>query len=299
MEIAMWGQNLARTRFPAMVCNGGHQSGQSAAARNDEYWICSIPTVWPAHEGHSWWWPSWYWMSMVVCFVWWAFRFWQYLESNKTYFHRCHPSLLIGAYKCTQGANFRFTIMIIDQVSRYICIRHIATLPLPGWSLARTALTVGLRAPPGQSLSLPMFKGLKTKPGNCEERQFFFKLVRESLKFVSLTALENRTEMMKIGCTRGGRWLTRKGLHSSGWKPLVGKLSTCSQIPPETSWPQELSKSHLKVNWQWRIGDHGFWDIPRNMRLCPVVAAEKRFFFQLLLTTSINQLHCVDCNPSL
>ena len=176
MEIAMWGQNLARLRFPAMVCNGGHQSGQSAAARNDEYWICSIPTVWPAHEGHSWWWPSWYWMSMVVCFVWWAFRFWQYLESNKTYFHRCHPSLLIGAYKCTQGANFRFTIMIIDQVSRYICIRHIATLPLPGWSLARTALTVGLRAPPGQSLSLPMFKGLKTNPGNREERQFFFQI---------------------------------------------------------------------------------------------------------------------------
>ena len=47
----MWGQNLARTRFPAMVCNGGHQSGQSAAARNDEYWICSIPTVWQTVSG--------------------------------------------------------------------------------------------------------------------------------------------------------------------------------------------------------------------------------------------------------
>ena len=171
-------------------------------------------------------------MSMVVCFVWWAFRFWQYLESNKTYFHRCHPSLLIGAYKCTQGANFR-------QVSRYICIRHIATLPLPGWSLARTALTVGLRAPPGQSLSLPMFKGLKTKPGNSEERQFFFKLVRESLKFVSLTALENRTEMMKIGCTRGGRWLTRK--------------KDC--IP--------VDENHLSVNFQHA---HRFHQRPHDLR---------------------------------
>ena len=234
--------------------------------------------------------------------VWWCVSYGGHFSSGnilkltKLIFTVAIPLYLYWSLQMSAGRQFLLYHMIIDQVSRYICI---TTLPLPGWSLARTALTVGLRAPPGQSLSLPMFKGLKTKPGNCEERQFFFKLVRESLKFVSLTALENRTEMMKIGCTRGGRWLTRKGLHSSGWKPLVGKLSTCSQIPPETSWPQELSKSHLKVNWQWRIGDHGFWDIPRNMRLCPVVAAEKRFFFQLLLTTSINQLHCVDCNPSL